>query len=354
LILKKAPKFCINNLFFQNYKSIDDLLQITEGADLIVSSVLTYFVPIVSHISGVPWVNSIIAPISMWSGYDPPILAPIPFLGKMRLLPHYIHHFILKQLFKISEPWANPLKKLRQEYGMDAGQNPFWEGLFQGQKTLCLWSKHFYDKKPDWPSNATTTGFVFYDPIQNAPLKEEVNRFISKNKSIIIFTLGSTTILDPIEFLNIFYDVAKELKAGCIITTGKKFLSEFKKFNTDTILFLNYVPYTKVFPFANLIIHQGGIGTTANCLKAGVPQIVLPFCLDQFDNGYRVKRLGAGEVLERKKLTSKALLTMIQNVLKSQPIKEYSKEMAIKLKNEDGTFNAANIILEVTDATNTL
>ncbi|NCN28367.1 glycosyltransferase family 1 protein [bacterium] len=345
---KKGPEILHKNYIFPELReSVEDLLHITEGADLIVSSVLSYYVPMVSHISGVPWVNGILSPISMWSGYDPPILAPVPFLGKMRFLPPAIHHFILKQLFKVSEPWAKPLKKLRQEYGMSAGLNPFWEGLFQGQKTLCFWSKHFYDKKPDWPSNAITTGFVFYDPAQEAPLKEEVSRFIFKNDSVFIFTLGSTSILDPAEFLEIFYNVAKELTVGCIITTGKRFLNEFKKRNTDKVLFVDYIPYTKSFPLVDLVIHQGGVGTTANCLKAGIPQIVLPFCMDQFDNGYRVKRLGAGEVLERKRLTKSALLEKIQNVISSKKMKEAARAISIQMKDEDGALNAANAIIAV-------
>lgn len=345
---QKGPEILHKKYIFPELKSsIEDLLKITDGADLIVSSVLTYFVPIVSHLSGVPWINSIVAPISMWSGYDPPILAPLPFLGKMRFLPHSLHHFILKQLFKVSEPWANPLKKLRQEHGMSPGLNPFWEGLFQGQKTLCLWSEYFYDKKPDWPSNAATTGFVFYDPKQKNPLSEELNQFISKNEKMMIFTLGSTTIQDPEEFLKIFYEVAKELNAGCIITTGKRFLNDFKKLNTENVLFVDYIPYTQVFPFANLVIHQGGVGTTANCLKAGIPQVVLPFCMDQFDNGYRVKRLGAGEVLERKHLTKKSLLAKIQNVSNSQEMKKSAKEISTQMKDENGAQKAADAILEV-------
>jgi rhamnosyltransferase subunit B len=45
------------------------------------------------------------------------------------------------------------------------------------------------------------------------------------------------------------------------------------------------------------VIHHGGIGTTAQCFAAGVPQLIMPMAHDQPDNAARVKRLGVGDYL---------------------------------------------------------
>ena len=40
-------------------------------------------------------------------------------------------------------------------------------------------------------------------------------------------------------------------------------------------------------------VHHGGIGTAAEALRSGTPQLITPFAWDQFDNGARIASLGA-------------------------------------------------------------
>lgn len=63
------------------------------------------------------------------------------------------------------------------------------------------------------------------------------------------------------------------------------------------ILVINYVDFAHVFPQLSAVIHHGGIGTTAQAIKAGVPQIIRPIMYDQPDNAWRVTKLGLGGVV---------------------------------------------------------
>jgi UDP:flavonoid glycosyltransferase YjiC (YdhE family) len=58
-----------------------------------------------------------------------------------------------------------------------------------------------------------------------------------------------------------------------------------------------YADLAPVLRRAALLVHHGGIGTMAQAMLAGVPQLVLPFAYDQADNGDRARRLGAGGML---------------------------------------------------------
>ena len=60
-----------------------------------------------------------------------------------------------------------------------------------------------------------------------------------------------------------------------------------------------YAPYDALFPHAAAIVHQGGIGTTAQALRAGRPMLVVPWSHDQPDNAERVRRLSVTRVVER-------------------------------------------------------
>lgn len=56
----------------------------------------------------------------------------------------------------------------------------------------------------------------------------------------------------------------------------------------------------------------GGIGTTAEGLRAGCPLIVVPHAHDQFDNARRVRMLGAGVIVPRNTLTPARLGVAIE------------------------------------------
>ena len=65
------------------------------------------------------------------------------------------------------------------------------------------------------------------------------------------------------------------------------------------MLWLPYVPLRTLLPRAAALVHHGGIGTTAEALRAGVPQVIVPLAYDQFDNAARVEALAAGAMRAR-------------------------------------------------------
>ena len=60
------------------------------------------------------------------------------------------------------------------------------------------------------------------------------------------------------------------------------------------VLWQPYVPLRAILPRCAALVHHGGIGTTAEALRAGVPQVIVPLAYDQFDNAARVTALQAG------------------------------------------------------------
>jgi UDP:flavonoid glycosyltransferase YjiC (YdhE family) len=56
--------------------SYDNLLQAASEADLLVTQMLAYAGPLVAEKTGIPWVSTILAPLSFFSYRDSPVLAP--------------------------------------------------------------------------------------------------------------------------------------------------------------------------------------------------------------------------------------------------------------------------------------
>ena len=63
-------------------QSYDDTLAAAEGADLLVSHLITFTTRLVAEKKGLPWVSSVLQPLCFFSAYDPPVLALAPFLAK--------------------------------------------------------------------------------------------------------------------------------------------------------------------------------------------------------------------------------------------------------------------------------
>jgi len=89
----------------------------------------------------------------------------------------------------------------------------------------------------------------------------------------------------------------------------------------DSIFVAIYAPFSRLLPRASAMVHHGGIGTTSQCLAAGIPQLVVFMSLDQPDNAARVERLGVGLCISSKDLTAERLLPLVKRSLHNKRIK---------------------------------
>jgi UDP:flavonoid glycosyltransferase YjiC (YdhE family) len=109
----------------------------------------------------------------------------------------------------------------------------------------------------------------------------------------------------------------------------------------------DYAPYSEVLPRARAVVHQGGVGTTGQGLRAGVPSLVVPFSHDQFDNAARVARLGAGRSLPRSKYNAQSAARELRLMLNDKSYAERAAEVGRIVQSEDGAASACDAIEEV-------
>jgi UDP:flavonoid glycosyltransferase YjiC (YdhE family) len=106
----------------------------------------------------------------------------------------------------------------------------------------------------------------------------------------------------------------------------------------------DYAPYSMILPRAAAIVHQGGVGTTAQALRAGVPTLIVPFSHDQPDNAARVARLGVGRTLRRKHYTAARAAKELDRLLTDGRYARRAAEIGRQIRSEDGARNAAKAI----------
>ena len=88
-------------------------------------------------------------------------------------------------------------------------------------------------------------------------------------------------------------------------------------------------------------MHHGGIGSTAQGLAAGVPQLLMPLAHDQFDNAARLKQFGVGDWEKPSKFTTRAVTKKLGHLLESDAVRSHCEEIRNKLSKRDGLARAA-------------
>jgi UDP:flavonoid glycosyltransferase YjiC (YdhE family) len=113
---------------------------------------------------------------------------------------------------------------------------------------------------------------------------------------------------------------------------------------SDGIIAVSYAPYSQIFPRACAIVHQGGIGTTAQALRAGRPTLVMPYSHDQPDNAARVERLGTSRTIPRQKYAAERVTRQLGELLENPNYAVKAAEIGAIIQAEDGVNVACDAI----------
>jgi UDP:flavonoid glycosyltransferase YjiC (YdhE family) len=107
-----------------------------------------------------------------------------------------------------------------------------------------------------------------------------------------------------------------------------------------------YIPFSQLLPRAAALVHHGGIGTTAQALAAGIPQLVMPMSHDQADNAARIERLGVGRSLVPRRFQAPAVARLLDELLNSTAVATCCREVAQKFHGVDPIADACRLIEE--------
>lgn len=320
-------------------ESYYDSLNAVKQADLVVTHPITFGSLIAAQKVGVPFVSTVLAPLSLPSIYDPPVTAPAPWLHKLKFGPRAARQ-TLKFARRYTWPWVRPLVELRKELGLDPGEHPLFEGQHSPRLVLALFSKALIQPQPDWPPQTVVTGFPFYDRHhEHQSMAAALERFLADGAAPVVFSLGTSAVAAAGDFYTESLKAVHRLGIRAVFLTG-----QHPQGLPDDAMAIEYAPHSELFPRAAAVVHHGGIGTTAQAMRSGRPMLVVPFSHDQFDNGERVKRLGIAEVLYRSRYRAKSAEGALRRLVEASRYAQAGVSVAAQLQAEDGVTAAANAI----------
>jgi UDP:flavonoid glycosyltransferase YjiC (YdhE family) len=320
-----------------------DLTRAATDADVLVSHPLTYTLPIVAWQQSKPWLSSVLSPMSFLSRHDPPVVAGFDVLRLAHRLGPAVYDFVFGLSRRAVRQWEAPLHDYRRELGLSPTRQVMTlDGQFSPHGTLALFDAPLAQPQPDWPAHTHICGAALYDgATTDSPEIDQLRRFLDAGEPPLVFALGSSAVWIAGNYWPRAIAATRQLQRRAILLTGQHNLPRLP----PGIRACEYLPYSLVFPHAAVVVHQAGIGTLAQALRSGRPQLITPVAFDQPDNAARAAQLGVGRVIAFRRARTARLRDELQRVLAHPGHAEAARNIATKLKPLDGAGAAADRII---------
>ncbi|MBW4664674.1 MAG: glycosyltransferase [Chroococcus sp. CMT-3BRIN-NPC107] len=343
--LKTGTEYVFRQLILPYLQdTYNDLMQAVDGADLVITHPLSFSGALLVQKIGIGWVSVVLSPISLLSAYDSSVLSTALGVISFNGLPPFINQLLFK-LAKLSiHSWGEPIQQFRKQLGLPPAKDPFFTDQNSPDLILALFSSVFAQPQIDWKKQICITGFPFYDR-QTEEISPELLKFIEAGSPPIVFTLGSAAVNDAGNFYVESAIAAKQLGCRAVLLIGKDDRNQLPKnlLSADIVAF-NYAPYSKIFSYASVIVHQGGIGTTAEALRSGRPMLVMPYSHDQPDNAARAERLGVARIIQRSNYQAIAVASELKQLLNEPKYAQQAALVGQQIRAENGVKVACDRI----------
>ncbi|MBX9460456.1 MAG: glycosyltransferase [Brevundimonas sp.] len=294
----------------------------------------------------VPFVPIALQPTVVMSAFDPPFLPRAPWLAPATGGPRlWLNRATLALGRATTAHWTRPINAVRQGLGLaPAGLNLVFDGVRASQLSLGLYSPLLGPRQPDAPPQFEVAGYAPYDSEAGGPsnLPPALGAFLDEGPAPIVFTLGSAVVNMPGDFYIQSLAAARRLGRRAVLLVGPE--GDSSVADGPDVRAAAYAPFSLLFPRCAAIVHQGGVGTTQQALRAGRPQLVVPHLGDQHDNGARVARLGCGATLARSRYRPERVVPALEALLNEPATLKRAAALGEIAREEDGAGRAADLI----------
>jgi sterol 3beta-glucosyltransferase len=242
--------------------------------------------------------------------------------------------------------WYRPfVKDFRRRLGLSTKGSA---GLYDALRTtlmLSAYSPSIIPHPRDWPECIHVTGYFFLDSQSDWQPSTELKAFLEAGDPPVYIGFGSMAGRNPEQLAKLVsHALVKSGQRGILLTGWGGLRPDLVP---ENVFVVDAVPHSWLFPRMAAVVHHGGAGTTAEALRAGVPEVIIPFVFDQPFWGARIEALGVGPgPIPLKKLTADALANAIRIAVTDSDIRRRANAYGEAIHAEDGVGNAVKVIQE--------
>ncbi|MHB1078046.1 MAG: glycosyltransferase [Prosthecobacter sp.] len=295
--------------------------------DLMLAPMTCFGARLIREKIGIPLVTVHAYPLLVNSAHAPPLF--IPAFRWLRWLPLALRRLVLSGPNPFDR-YAHPhVRKACDDHGVPAPQSLRWEWWDSPDGVLALFPAWYGPPQPDWPRKLLQWDFPLEDLSHEEKLSPALKTFMEAGDKPVLFTAG-TGHRHARNFFETALQLVTQIQCRAVFVTHD--LNQLPASLPASVHAVTYAPFSLLLPHVAAFVHHGGMGTVAQCLAAGVPQLIVPMAHDQFDNADRVNRLGVGLVLGTGGFSLKRVLPLLKRCLEDSGIRQRAAACAERMR----------------------
>ncbi len=260
--------------------SVGRLLRIAKGASAVTGSAFTFAAPIAAERLGLPFIHTVLQPMSWFSADNPPSGPDFRFVARpspARMGQGWNRLILAGGRRYMRLRYGREIDRVRALYGLGPTRGaPMIDAGTRPALSIGTYSAVFATLPHDAPYPSAVTGFPWYDADEDGTvvLDQELAAFLDNGPPPLVVSLGSFVPYSDTDLYAQAAIAAKRLGKRAVLLVG-----EAEATGSDQVLIRSYAPHSLLFPRAAVVVHHGGVGTTGQALRSGRPQ------LEQFPSG---------------------------------------------------------------------
>lgn len=307
---------------------------------IVVASTMSLGARIAQDKLGLPLATVHVMPFLLESRHAPPVLPGFPLPSF--LSSRFRHWLGLGADKYVIGPAALPsLNAFRNTLSLPPVRRlrHWWNSP---QRVVLAFPDWYAPPQPDWPGQVVQVGFPLADRFGDEDdLGQELTAFLDGGEPPLAFTYGSA-----MRQAQSFFDTAVRVceRLGCRGVLLAPQAGQVPMVLPPQILHLPYAPFSRLLPRCSALIHHGGVGTVAQALAAGIPQLVVPVAFDHFDEADRLKQLDLGGSLSRRRFTAARAAREIHRLLSMPQVMQACASAKVRMADQNGVSDACDAI----------
>lgn len=309
------------------------------GNTVVVAAGLAFGARLAHEVLGVPLATVHLQPFCLRSLYRSPLLRPS--WAATNALPRGAK----RVLFRLVDAWldsvvASPVNRLRARLGLPPVRRILADWWHSPELILGLFPDVFGPWQPDWPRHTVLTGFPYHSETE-VQMPSAAEDFLRAGEPPIVCTAG-THMQHAAAFFTAAVDACHRLQRRGIVLT--RWPQQLPPRLPDVVRHFDYLPLAQLLPRSAAVVHHGGVGTLAQALAAGIPQLVCPRAWDQTDNAVRLQHLGVAYILWPWQLRGAAMARRLATRLASSSLTTHCKAVADTVRTTTALDRACDAI----------
>ena len=324
------------------YRIVEE--EATKGDTAVVAHPLAFGARVAHETLGVSLVTLHLAPSSIWSLQKPPV--PSRWIGSIDAWPRPARRLLLGLGDRLSDRALAPsLNRFRAEFGLAPVRHVASRWWHSPQCGIGLFPEWFAKPQPDWPSQLSLTGFPLYDEQGVSRVPSDLEAFLAEAQAAgdppVVFAPGSSN-RQAKRFFAAAAEACQRLGRRGILLT--RYAEQVPSRLPSEVRHASYAPFGAVLPRSAALVHHGGIGTAAQALAAGRPQLVMPMTFDQPDNAARLVGLGVARMLAPTHFSATNVARQLTALLEDDAVGSRCTEIARRFGGIDPIGSTCDLI----------